>query len=460
MKSYIYRKSIEYLRVWKESELRKPLIIRGARQVGKSTLVHKFSEEYKNVIILNLERPKDARVFTELDEISSIVDNLLLTHNITKDELSETLLFIDEIQEVKQAIGQLRYFYEDFPDLHVIAAGSLLEHVLNKVQHFPVGRVQYLYLHPLNFQEFLKAKGKEAVLKRLKDVPISNVVHAVIMDLFHEYALVGGMPEVVFSYANYKDITLLTNIYESIWASYRDDVLKYAKNVTEQRVVHHILTTAPSYIDQRITFNRFGQSEYGSREVGDSFRSLDAAKVIQLIYPTTRTEVPIITDYRKSPRIQFLDTGILNHNLNIQAQLIEVKDLSTSFKGALLPHIITQELLSLDELSRNKPHFWVRQKRTSQAEVDLVFQYQQYLIPIEVKSGAVGKLRSLHQYMEATNHPYAIRIYGGEFSIHPATTPTGKQFYLMNLPYYLGSYINEYLNYFTETYSVGRLPES
>lgn len=443
-----YRKQIQALRNWKAQKHRKPLVLRGARQVGKTTLVRSFSTDYEQYIELNLEKKKDAAYFEKHDAVENLVSALLLTHRLQPLQTKKTLLFIDEIQENPKAIAALRYFYEDIPDLDIIAAGSLLERTLSMVPSFPVGRVQYLYIFPMNFQEFLLAHQMDALLEKLKQIPPDTATHQVAMEWFHQYALVGGMPEVVQEYIKHQEVSQLPPVYESIWASYLDDVPKYAKNTTEEKVIRHIMRTAPLYLDDRVTFQGFGKSNYRSREVGESFGALDDAKIIQLIYPSTSVEPPLVADFRKSPRLQFLDTGILNHTLGIQSELLSVEDLSTSYKGALLPHLITQELISLQEKSYQKPHFWVRQKKTSQAEVDIVYPYKGHIIPIEIKSGKAGKLRSLHQFMESAPHVYAVRMYGGPFSIEPHQTPNGTLFYLMNLPYYLTTFLEEYIDYF------------
>lgn len=445
-----YRKQTEALLRWKRDEYRKPLVLRGARQVGKTTLVNEFAKNYAQFISLNLEKKKDAYYFTTYDEASVLLDALLLANRLQSAKEKETLLFIDEVQECPEAISLLRYFYEEIPYLHVIAAGSLLEHALTRVPSFPVGRVQYLYVFPMNFEEFLLAHRMDTLVERLGSVPISPVAHQVAMEWFHRYALVGGMPEVVLRNTQQTAINSLNPIYESIWASYQDDVPKYAQNTNEEKVIRHLMKTAPLYMDARVTFQGFGNSNYRSREVSESFRALDDAKIIQLIYPGTSVEFPIVTDYRKSPRLQFLDTGLLNHALGIQADLLAIDDLSTSYKGALLPHLITQEWISRQGSSYHKPHFWVRQKKSAQAELDLVLPYQGKIIPIKIKSGKVGKLRSLHQFMDAAPHPFAVRMYGGKFAIEQHKTPEGTPFYLMNLPYYLTGYLDKYLDYFIE----------
>jgi len=434
---------------WKNSSNRKPLVIRGARQVGKTALVKEFSKEYEQKIFLNLEKLENAAYFEKYTDVKTLLNALLLEKNIEDPLKKETLIFIDEIQESTRAIQLLRYFYEEFPYLHVIAAGSLLEHSLRNVKSFPVGRIEYLYLFPFNFREYLMAHGKSLLLEKLSEIPIDSATYGVAMKWFHRYALIGGMPEAVSADVGERSFSDINRIYESIWASYTDDVVKYAQNRTEEKIIKHIIRTAPLHLDQRVTFHNFGSSNYKSREVGESFRSLDDAKIVELLYPTTSIEPPIIADFRKSPRMQFLDTGLLNHAIGIQSQLLQIEDLSTSFKGSLLPHLINQELTSLNEHSYNKLSFWVRQKKSSQAEVDLVYNFKSWVIPIEIKSGPAGKLRSLQEFINRAPHQYAIRIYGGEFSIENHQTTSGKKYKLLNLPYFLATYLELYLEYLT-----------
>ncbi len=376
----------KHLALWKASPNRKPLILRGARQVGKTTLIEQFAKTYKQFIFLNLEKSDDRYFFEQSDDVKKIVDSLFLSKNISPNK-GDTLLFIDEIQESPKAIHLLRYFYEDIPDLHVISAGSLLEFAMRKIRSFPVGRVEYLYLYPLNFTEYLEAIEHSAALGQINQIPVQPIAHKVLLDLFNLYAIIGGMPEVVKIFTkNNNSLLGLPRVYESIWGTYQNDVEKYATNETERKVIKHIMATAQFYIDKRIKFQNFGNSNYKSREVGEALRNLDDAKVVQLIYPTTNVEIPIQPDLRKSPRLQFLDTGLVNHILGIQSQMIGLQDLSSAFKGAIIPHLITQELISLNTISSKKPHFWVREKKQSSSEVDLVIQYFDKVIPIEIKS--------------------------------------------------------------------------
>jgi predicted AAA+ superfamily ATPase len=208
------------------------------------------------------------------------------------------------------------------------------------------------------------------------------------------------------------------------------------------------MNSAPLELDKRVKFQGFGNSNYRSREIGESFRLLEDAKILRLIYPTTDLVPPIQPDLKKSPRIQFLDTGLVNYSLGIQGLMLRMEDLSQAYKGALIPHLITQELISTANFTDQKPNFWIRQKRQSSAEVDLLITHGGMAIPIEVKSGATGTLRSLHQFIDASDHNFAVRMYGGDLRIEETKTPTGKPYRLLNLPYYLGTKLREYLDWF------------
>lgn len=448
-----YRHIESNLETWKAGKERKPLVLRGARQVGKTTLINEFGKSYRQYGYLNLEKRAHRDLFEIHDEVKQLVDAIFLNLNLSSD-WENTLLFIDEIQESPKAIQILRYFYEELPELHVIAAGSLLEFAFEKIRSFPVGRIEYLYLSPLNFQEYLKAVEQDRILTELHQIPVRDIAHNVLLKHFHDYALIGGMPEIVRTWSRYHSLIELPSKYESIWATYIEDVEKYANSDTERKVIKHVIRSAPNYLDQRVKFQNFGQSNFRSREVGEAMRSLEDAKIIQLIYPVTQLDLPIRPDIRKSPRLQFLDTGLINHVHRLHPQLISIEDLADAYKGALAPHLITQEIISLNTNTYQKPNFWVREKRQSDAEVDLVFPFRDKVIPIEIKSGSTGSLRSLHQFVERSPHPFAIRLYAGKFKIEKQRTPGGTPYLLMNMPYYLGTKIPEYIDYFTSHYQL------
>jgi len=441
------RKTLQTLFDWKAQDQKKPLIIRGARQVGKSTLVTELGNSYKNFVMLNLERSAHAKFFTEyVDDVKQIINAIELEFNV--DLLKgDALLFIDEIQEVPLAISLLRYFHEDTTSLDVIAAGSLLEFALEDVQSFPVGRVQQIPLYPLDFEEFLTALNEDKALALYNTIPMPEYAHPKLFMLFQEYTLIGGMPEIVSAYVNNgKQLNQLNKIYSSIWDNYRDDIEKYGNNSNEKKVLNHVISTAPNIRD-RITFNGFGSSNYGSREVSEAFRKLQKAGIIKLIYPTTDLVAPIIANLKRKPKIQFLDTGLLNYASNIQLELMAVKDLNNLYRGYIINHVIFQELIAMSDRLYDVPFFWTRESTTANAEVDAVVQFQNFVIPIEIKSGPKGSLKSLHEFIERCDHIYAFRLLANTFSIEKSVTRSGKEFILANLPYYSIGKIHEWINY-------------
>jgi predicted AAA+ superfamily ATPase len=254
------------------------------------------------------------------------------------------------------------------------------------------------------------------------------------------------MPEVVADYKTNRSVAHLKEYYLSIWQTYKDDVERYGRNTTIKNVTRYVIDKSPYELD-RIKFANFGGSNYRSREVSEALHALDLAKIIRLVYPTTNINLPVLPDLKKSPRLQFLDTGLLNHILNIQGEMIGLKDMSDFQRGKIIQHLIYQEILTLSEYAV-MPYFWVKESKDSNAEVDLVYPFRNLLIPIEIKSGKTGTLRSLHEFINRSEHNMAVRFYAGHFNIEHTTTPQGKAYSLMNLPYYLGTQLPQYLEYF------------
>ncbi len=441
---HIRRKGLILLEKWRIKKGRKPLVLRGARQVGKTTLVRDFSKSYSQFISLNLELAADKKLFSDDMDVVALMQRLTIRESI-KPDWENTLLFIDEIQEVPDAIQLLRYFYERFPELSVIAAGSLLEFALGSVRSFPVGRVEFQYLHPLSFEEYLIALDKQQAIDAMKRIPVPDYAVDELHKQFNLYCLLGGMPEVLARYRDDGNVFNIQQIYESIWKSYQNDVEKYGGNTSAKQMIRFVLTNAPASFDQRITFQNFGQSTYRSREIGEAFRQLHDTGLLQLIYPTTDVKTPLIPDYKKSPRMQFLDSGLLVHRLGILAELIGLDDLSDSARGALIPHCVFQERIAIQDYTDTSPFFWVREKSQSSAEVDLIIQRGSLIIPVEIKSGSIGKLRSLHAFMDQSPATLAIRLHQGKASVDEVKTTSGKVYSLLSLPYFLAASLENYI---------------
>ena len=365
-----------------------------------------------------------------------------------KRKLKKTLIFIDEIQNSDEAVRQLRYFYEKAPDLYVIAAGSLLETIIRTDISFPVGRVEYMLLHPFSFEEYLWAVDNKQAVKLWDTIPIPDYAHDTLLKIFNKYTLIGGMPDVVKKYIKTNDIVKLNTIFESLIVSYLDDVEKYSENKNEAKIIRFVIKNSFTEAGNRIKFNNFAKSNYKSREIAETITLLEKTHLLKLIYPTTNTELPIVANQKKSPKLQLLDTGLVNYFAGFQEGIFAATDIQKAYKGKIAEHIVAQELRVVFPSLLHDIHFWVREKKQSNAEVDFVIPYKGKLIPVEVKSGATGRLRSLHQFVDQAPHDFAVRIYAGEFKIEKAKTIAGKNFNLLNLPFYLTSKIKEYLKLF------------
>ena len=441
------RITLEALRRWASSSRRKPLVVRGARQVGKTTAIRMFGEECDQFIELNLEMSSDADLFRRGLGIRDLWQAILLSRR-TSSKGGRVLLFLDEIQACPEAIATLRHFYELMPEIHLIAAGSLLEVMLDRGDvSFPVGRVQHAYMFPMSFEEFLVAHGEEQAVEALNTVPCPTAAIPLLLDRFHRYALVGGMPEIVTAHAESTDVTVLDGLYSSLLTSYLDDVSKYARNSTANLVLRHAIEAAPFEAGNRIKFAGFGRSNYRSREMGEALRTLQRAMLLFLIYPTTSTELPLVPDHRKSPRLQFLDTGLLNHAAGLQARYFEHVDLHSFYRGRLAEHIVAQEMLCQTDTTLDKPLFWVREKRQSTAEVDFVLRHEGGVIPVEVKAGASGSLRSLHEFMNRSDCDLAVRLHHGALDHQQIRTAVGREFTLLDLPYFLASRVRAHVDW-------------
>ena len=442
------RNAIQELLEWKRSNGRKPLVLRGARQVGKTTVVGLFSKTYSQYIYMNLERERDREIFSKYGSIDEIVQFVFFQYNKKLDKISDTLLFIDEIQNEPDAVAMLRYFYEEYPDLHVIAAGSMLETLFDRGINFPVGRVEYRKIHPVSFEEFLGAINEKQAAELCNQIPLPAFAHAKLLQLFHTYTLIGGMPEVVKKYVESRDIASLSLVYESLILTYLDDVEKYAKNANQVQIVRHAIRSSFYEAGTRIKFNGFGASSYGSREINQVLRMLEKTMLINLIFPTTQTDAPFMPDMKKSPKLLVLDTGLVNYFSGLQKELFGTNDLNEHYRGKIAEHIVGQEILASTHNILNSLQFWVRDKKQSDAQVDFLYNFDGQMLPVEIKSGKSGKLRSLLQFLETSKISVAVRFYAGKFQVEEHKTASGKPFKLINIPYFLAGKLGKYLEKF------------
>lgn len=429
---------MDHLSAWACKAGRKPLVLRGARQVGKTTLVDLFSTRFDTYIYLNLEEADNLSLFRLNVPFGDLLAGIFAKAG-RRDEGVSTLIFIDEIQNSPEAVQSLRYFYERRPDLHVIAAGSLLESLVGRHVSFPVGRVEYMALHPCTFVEFLMAMGEDVLARMVADIAVPASLHEHAMSLFRKYMIVGGLPEAVADFAAHGDYVRLEGIFNALLSGYKDDVEKYAPRTKQRDIVRYILNYGWALAGQRVQFAKFCGKAYKSSDMADAFRLLEKTLLLELAYPLISTSFPILPDNRKSPKLLWIDTGLVNHVAGMRDQFLFAKDTDELWNGTIAEQVVAQEMLGASHVFGEKRMFWTRDARNSQAEVDFVIRKGSHLIPVEVKTGSNSKLRSLHLYMEQSQENVAFRLWNGVMNRDTVQLPSGKTYTLLNLPlYYAG----------------------
>ena len=390
------------LKKWKVSQHRKPLLVQGARQVGKTYIISEFSKnEYSNFIYLNFEQdPELIKLFDNNLSPKNIIRNLnlYLDKNISSEN---TILFFDEIQLAPRAITSLKYFYEESPSFHIIAAGSLLGVSIGKTSSFPVGKVEFLNLRPMSYYEFLNAIGNEQLSQMLSDLDevrsIPEPLHNKLIENFKLYLYVGGMPEVVKTYIETNDIKLVREFQNNILNAYKRDFSKYTDKNQAMKTIE-LWDSIPSQLAKEN--KKFKYSEVRKKARASTFEStiewLKSAGLINLAYNISKPELPIsgYSDLNKF-KIYLLDCGLLGAMLNLSSQsIINPDDIYKKYNGAFIENFVAQELM----LSRyDKLYYWTSK---GTAEVDFIIQNNNDVYPVEVKSGSSLRMKSLKSYVD------------------------------------------------------------
>ena len=410
------RRDIEKeLILWKAQKEKYPLIIRGARQVGKSYLVETFGKtHFQNNVIVNLEfQPQLKDCFKSLDP-SEIINKLQLLLGVQIKE-DDTLLFLDEIQECPQAIMSLRYFKEKMPKLAVIAAGSLLEFVMRSPDFkMPVGRVQFLYLEPMSFSEYLDAAGNQNLRKFLSDVKlkdsIDDVIHKKLLELLRIYIIVGGMPAVLTEYLSSKDLMNCQRIQTALLQTYRSDFGKYAK-ISQHKYLQKVFDAAPRMAGQRIKYSNI-DPDTRSRDLKNALSLLTLAGIVRPIYLTKALGLPLGAQINEQRfKLNFLDIGLMQNSCGLQGRLSIEEDFLQINAGSVAEQFVGQELAAYSDRHQQVGlYFWAREKRGSMAEVDYVINIGSDIFPVEGKSGKEGRLKSLRMFIEEKKSRLGIRF--------------------------------------------------
>lgn len=415
MGQYFKRHIDTYLKDWKDSANRKPLLIRGARQVGKSSAIRHLGENFKYFVEVNLERQKDIKtLFGENLDVKKLCSQLSAIYN-TPIIAGETLLFIDEIQESQRAISSLRYFYEDFSELHVIAAGSLLEFTLKELPSFGVGRIRSMYMYPFSFDEFLNAQGltMQVDYKRNEadcEHPLPVPLHEEMVSQLRSFYLVGGMPEAVKTWVQTADYNECAVIHNDLLDTYQDDFKKYKTRISPL-LLSQTLQAVALQAGEKFVYSRVA----GSADISTVKEALSLLTLAGLIIPVTHTAangIPLGAEINeKFRKFVFLDVGLMQSLLGMQAKDILIAN-NTDFinKGGLSEIFVGLELVKYaNYLKKADLFYWQRMERNAQAEVDYVISRKGEIYPIEVKAGTSGSMQSMYKFIELKGCEYGIR---------------------------------------------------
>ncbi len=455
--NYLERATLADLSFWLKDNPRKPLILRGARQVGKSSLVRAFCQINKRSLFeINFEQEyKLKHCFESLKPEQILKELEYHFEKIINPE--KDLLFLDEIQTAPQAIMSLRYFYEQMPVLPVLAAGSLLDFALaEKKISVPVGRIEYGYIRPFSFEEFLLAKEEKSLFKLLQTYeirdPFPQTAHEKLSQILREYFFVGGMPEAVKTHLVHKSEKRISNVHASLLKTYRDDFGKYAQGKELLRT-QKLFDRLPALVGKKVKYSEISREEQ-AKEIREVIDLLSQARIIYKVHHTHASGIPLA--YQSDDRIYkiyFLDIGLLNHQLGLSWSTIRQSEFNRFLtQGIQTEQFVFQNLFSSDFNVDQTVYYWLREGKATNAELDFVISLGEKIIPIEVKSGKSGSLRSLHQFVHEKNSSFAVRFDLNLPSLqkinHDLVTPNGSasiSFQLLSLPIYFVGQLKRFL---------------
>lgn len=418
-------------------------MLRGARQTGKSSSVRHLGHSFDLFLELNLERYEDLALVRSSRSPTDLLKALAARHNVAAFP-ERTLLFLDEIQESPEAIHWLRFFREDHPQLSVIAAGSLLEvRLQERGFSFPVGRVTFRTLHPLSFQEFLHALGKDVLARSLREgaVPgaeIAPPLHLQALDLLRDYLVTGGMPEAVARWVESGNPAAVRQVQSDLIQAFAEDIQKYRSGVSVSDL-EAAFENLPHHYGLRFRYENFAPG-FKSQRMKDALSKLEAALLITRVWPSHSLELPLAVRPKSAPKLLPLDVGLAVYTMGTGFQALATEPLERLLDGRLAEIFVGQQLLT-DPMGMTEPlFFWVSESARSNAETDYLLPGPGYPVPVEVKSGASGALKSLHQFLERSRRGLGVRLHTGTFADEQLEVrmPEGPLKYrLLSLPLYL-----------------------
>ncbi|CAB1081918.1 hypothetical protein D1AOALGA4SA_9559 [Olavius algarvensis Delta 1 endosymbiont] len=400
--------------------------------MGKTYLVEEFGRrEFVSLITLNFEKnPEYKDIFNSLEPVD-ILEKIVLFSG-KRVEPGKTLLFLDEVQDCPRAIMAMRYFFEEVPALHVIAAGSLVEFTLESENfRVPVGRIQYIYLFPMSFGEFIEALGEKELRNHIwdhKNLPtLPDSLNVKLNEYIRKYFILGGMPAVVQEYCETGDMLSCQRIQRAIVDTYQDDFGKYSKKL-RHRYLDKIYNAVPKMVGRKFVYAHVDNT-IKSRELKAALALLEKAGVVTKVKRTSGAGLPLEAGVKDAFfKVLFLDVGLLHSVNGIYLDTVQAKDFTVLFKGAVSEQFVGQELLAYQSpYSRPRLYYWAREAKNSNAELDYLIQKDGEAIPIEVKSGSTGRLRSMHMFMEK---------YQGRKGIKISQAPFDSENQIVSLPLY------------------------
>lgn len=424
--AYFKRHIDEQLIQWKDAPRRKPLLIRGARQVGKSTAVREFGKQFKHYIEINLEKQTDLQqLFSENIDVKKTCEKLSGTLSIPIVP-GETLLFIDEIQVCKEAIMTLRYFKEDYPELHVIAAGSLLEFALEELPSFGVGRIRSLYMYPFSFDEYLMAQDLDLAVeyksKATSAEPLSDLAHKELIDQLRTFYLVGGMPAAVTEWIETHSYLEVSHVHHDIIDTYLDDFSKYKKRVSPV-LLQQVLRSVALQAGKKFMYSSV-YKDIRSSLVKDALHLLTLAGLIMPVKHTDGTGIPLgAEENNRYVKYLFFDLGVMQTMLDIpSAEILLASDVDFVNKGAASEMFAGLEMVKYhDCFQKPEIHYWQNMTRNGSAKVDYLIARNGKVLPIEVKANMQGSMQSLWIFMRKRSLHEAVRTSlenFGQFDYH------------------------------------------
>jgi len=430
----MFNRNIEIeLKKWKTSSIRKPLIIRGARQVGKTSVVRKFgTENFSQVIEINLEKKDQFLIFNKAVSVEDFLKRISLFFDKSAIP-GTTLLFIDEIQQSKNIMELLRFFSEEKPQLHIIAAGSLLEAKIDKDWSVPVGRVDFKYLYPMTFFEYLMAKKKTALLDTLKNIKLGEPFQFgdLACELFKDYTVIGGMPEVISSQITDGGYDDVKTILGRLQTAYIDDIRKYSKSNSNYKYLEQVVENGAKIAGCLFNYENFAGSSYRSREMGEAVQTVEKVMLLKQVMAVNSTTLPLVPKGNRPKKMIWLDVGLANFVNNVYKEII-----SGEYRGKIMEQIVGQSIIAGGTQKQIDLYYWAKDRDEGSAEVDFCMQHDSRLVGMEIKSGNIPKMKSLFSMGNTDKNITLVRVSWDILKVETYKF-SASTYRILSIPFYL-----------------------